>query len=64
MNKKNKDSKTVQVPIFGVKAEDFTIWWMKFRANTAMKKYHNSVNQNFNLPPYLKNLNGTAKEKE
>ena len=64
MNNKSEGSKTVQVPTFSGKTKDFTVWWMRFRAYTALKKCHNAMSQNVNLPPDPNNLIGTDEQKE
>ena len=64
MNEKNEGSKTVQVPTFSGRTKDFTVWWMRFRAYAALKKCHNAMSQNFNLPPDPNNLTGTDEQKE
>ena len=64
MNNSNEQNKTVQVPTFSGKIRDFTVWWMRFRAYTALKKYHNAMGQNFNLPADPLNLTGTDPEKK
>ena len=60
----NKSSKTVQVPIFNGKKNQFGIWYPRFKAYCVAKGIHEALEDNFVLPADPKAVSTTDPAKQ